>query len=151
MPNSNPACEVPAGPLSCCNREVPLQLTASLTNVSGCGALGVSLTLNLENVIGELATWLGFKDVCGSTLHIRFSCYGTSPNNFTIGPNGWGVYNPHPDPDFTCQHPFTGDLQPGATCNPINAEFSMGPYTIGKKCGCCANNKDVTFDIVITE
>lgn len=149
MPNSNPACEVPAGPLSCCNRDVPLQLTASLTNVAGCDALsGVSLTIDLERVVGETATWLGFTNVCGSVLHVRFTCSGPDPNNFTIGPNGWGVYGTHPVK--LCKPPFDGPLQPGATCDPINAVFSI-IFQIEHTCGCCANNKDVTFDIVITE
>lgn len=154
MPNSNPACGAPAGPLSCCNREVLLQLTASLTNVSDCGALsGVSLTLNLDNVIGEKANWNGSTDVCvcGSEFHLRFTCSGTNPNNFSITSYGWGVGIDGPPPIDVCLHPFTGELQSGATCNPINAEFDMGSYTIEDKCACCTKNKNIAFDIVITE
>jgi hypothetical protein len=109
---------------------LPLQITATITNMGGCACLAGSHVLNYVLESG-IPTWQGSFTACGQNASIEFGCApsGTSCFNFTC--------------EVDCGGKFVGFSPSSCTCSPFNFVFT-GIMVTG---ACCTGGITVTFTI----
>ncbi|MFQ5732190.1 MAG: hypothetical protein ACE5KM_09565 [Planctomycetaceae bacterium] len=141
----NPNAEVVCKPfVVCCPDELPETLTATFTNVSGCGNLNTkTISLVHNSVTGK---WEATATICNDEWTLTFYCNPVNPDctgfrlDWAITQNGCGT-------SPTSASGMTPDSGCTCTATTLSVVFSQGMAASG--CGCC-DGQSTNWKVTIT-